>query len=750
MAGKPGSGYDGAMAAVELFCSGPPEITDLMSSEASRLGAAGIRETGGGIECRGTIETAYRLCLWSRLMNRVQLRLAGGNVTGPDDVYELARSVRWHDHLGVETTFAVHATMTSSDLCAPNFAALRVKDAVADFFRDAVGRRPSVDSRMPSIRLHLHIRRDAATISLDLSGESLHRRGYRLSGVEAMLKENVAAAMLIRAEWPDIAASGGPLIDPMCGAGTLPIEAALIAGNVAPGLERSKYGFLSWRGHEDALWRRLIEEARELREEGKSAVPPIAGFDIDPRAIRASRENAERAGVLDSITFRTQPLDRLAPEPEMRRAGLVVADPPYGKRSAGSHDLTELYRSVGATLKRALPGWRGALLSADESLSRATGLWARKTNVLHNGAVKCILAGFEIRGEPARDSAPLSSDPIGKEYREIFTNRLRKNLRSLKKWLRENEVTSYRVYDADVPEFSVAIDLYEGKWAHVQEYTPPPTVSVERAKLRLEIVLESIPDVFGIPAKHVYYKERRRQSAGEQYEKLGTVGVFFEMREGGLSFLINLTDYLDTGVFLDHRIIRARIRDEARDRRFLNLFSYTGAASVYAAAGGAISTTSVDLSNTYTEWARENFELNELFGDQHRFVRSEVRKWLGGTEDQYDLILLDPPTFSRSKSFAGTFQVQRDHPELINAALRLLAPDGILYFSTNFKRFRIEDARFPDFDVEDITEQTIPFDFRRNKRIHHAYRFARRRTIVADKSPTVVSFGRGATGASSH
>jgi 23S rRNA (guanine2445-N2)-methyltransferase / 23S rRNA (guanine2069-N7)-methyltransferase len=277
------------------------------------------------------------------------------------------------------------------------------------------------------------------------------------------------------------------------------------------------------------------------------------------------------------------------------------------------------------------------------------------------------------------------------------------------------------VYDADLPEYAVAVDLYDG-WAHVQEYAPPTTVDPVKARRRLREVMAVVPEVLGIPPMHAVLKVRRPQRGTDQYQKLQDQGRFLEVEEGGLRFLVNLTDYLDTGLFLDHRLTRRLIRELAPGRRFLNLFAYTGTATVYAAAGGAASTTTVDLSTTYLDWARRNLDLNGFTGPEHGFVRVDCLEWLEGGGNAYDLIFLDPPTFSNSKSMDGTLDVQRDHAGLIRAAMRRLAPAGVLIFSTNFRRFRLDQAVAEEFQVTDITRQTIPPDFARNPRIHSCFR----------------------------
>jgi 23S rRNA (guanine2069-N7)-methyltransferase / 23S rRNA (guanine2445-N2)-methyltransferase len=311
---------------------------------------------------------------------------------------------------------------------------------------------------------------------------------------------------------------------------------------------------------------------------------------------------------------------------------------------------------------------------------------------------------------------------------EMFANRLRKNLRLLGKWARREGVSCYRLYDADLPEYAVAVDLYEG-WAHVQEYAAPETVDPARAEARLREAMAVLPEALGIPTEHVVLKVRRRQKGLAQYERLATTGDFREVGEGGLRFLVNLTDYLDTGLFLDHRPTRAMIRDLAAGRCFLNLFAYTGTASVYAASGGAASTTSVDMSRVYLDWARRNLALNGFDqGPVHRFVHADCLKWLEARRpERYDLIFLDPPTFSTSKRMGErTFDVQRDHVPLIRAVASLLGREGILLFSNNSRRFTLDRDALFDFLIEDVTAKTLPHDFARNPRIHTCWRITRR------------------------
>lgn len=311
---------------------------------------------------------------------------------------------------------------------------------------------------------------------------------------------------------------------------------------------------------------------------------------------------------------------------------------------------------------------------------------------------------------------------------EMFANRLRKNLRHLGKWARREGVSCYRVYDADLPEYALAVDLYEG-WAHVQEYAAPAEVDPAQAAARLRAALQVMPEALGVPGDQVILKVRRRQKGLAQYERRAATGVFREVQEGGLRFLVNLADYLDTGLFLDHRPTRAMIRGLVKGGRFLNLFAYTGTASVYAAAGEAASTTTVDMSPVYLDWARRNMAINGFVeGRTHRLVRADCLTWLAAAHpERYHVIFLDPPTFSNSKRMgAATFDVQRDHVDLLRRAAQLLARDGVMLFSNNFRHFKMHRHALPELAIEEITHATIAPDFRRSPRIHSCWRITRR------------------------
>ncbi len=712
---------------LSFFATAPKGLEQLLAAELTALGAAEVRPGRAGVSFAGPLEIAYRACLWSRLASRILLPLHRFPAPTPEALYEGIRAFPWEEHLGPDDSLAVDAAVADSRITHSQYAALRVKDGVVDRFREASGRRPSVDRERPSVRINLYLYRNQARLSLDLSGESLHRRGYRTEGTLAPLKENLAAAILLLSGWREIAAAGGTFLDPMCGSGTLPIEAALIAGDVAPGLTRPWFGFFGWRQHEPEVWSRLIGEAKERRAQGEGKIPAVIGWDEAPGAVRAALANVEQAGLRGRVHIERRQWSG-ASAPPGRRAGLVAVNPPYGERLGEEQELVGLFAGLGKVLRESFGGWRGAVFTGNPRLGARLGLRPEREDALYNGAIECRLLQFDIAAGAPEERRDLSL--AAGEGAVMFANRLRKNLKNLGSWARRQGICCYRLYDADLPEYAVAVDLYqgeEGRWAHVQEYQAPASIDPAKAEARLREALAVIPEVLELAPDQVFFKVRRRQKGSAQYEKLAATGRFHEVREGGCRLLVNFSDYLDTGLFLDHRSTRELLRDLADGKRFLNLFCYTGSGSVQAAAGGAAATTSVDLSRTYLDWARRNLELNGFTGPAHRLIQADCLAWLEEEvrrgRERYDLIFLDPPTFSTSKRMGeATFDVQRDHAAVIRQAARLLAPGGTLVFSTNFRKFKMDLAALEDLQPQDLTRQTIPRDFERNPRIHQCWK----------------------------
>lgn len=302
----------------------------------------------------------------------------------------------------------------------------------------------------------------------------------------------------------------------------------------------------------------------------------------------------------------------------------------------------------------------------------------------------------------------------------MLANRLRKNLRNLGKWARQQDIGCYRLYDSDLPEYAFAIDRY-GDRVYMAEYQAPASIPEAKVLERQQQALQAVQLVLQLPASAIYLKTRQRQRGKSQYQAMDSSREFFVVNEGPAKLWVNLRDYLDTGLFLDHRPIRRFLFENSRDRRVLNLFCYTGSASVQAALGGARSTLSIDLSNTYLDWARKNFSLNGMGGSQHRLKRADCIDYLETSAAEFDLIFLDPPTFSNSKRSENVLDIQRDHVSLIENAMGKLAQDGLLVFSTNMRNFKLDPALAAHFDVRDFTRQSIDKDFERSKKIHQTW-----------------------------
>ena len=726
----------------ELFLTCPKGLEGLLIEEAVGLGLEEAREHTSAVRGMATMETAYRLCLWSRLANRVLLVLKRFPMKDAEDLYHGVLDIEWQDHMLNDGTLAVEFSGHGSGIDNTHFGALKVKDAIVDKLRTPQGDRPSIDKLNPDLRIHLRLDRGEAILSLDLSGHSLHQRGYRLQQGAAPLKENLAAAILIRSGWPRIAAEGGALADPMCGVGTFLVEAAMIAADMAPNLRREQWGFTAWLGHVPALWKKLHEEAVERAAAGL-AKPPlwIRGYEADPRLIQPGRNNVERAGLSEWIKIYQGEVATFEPRPDQNQKGLVICNPPYGERLGDEASLLYLYQNLGERLRQACLNWEAAVFTGAPDLGKRMGIRSHKQYSFWNGALPCKLLLIKVqpdqfvtgeRRQPERDgndaaqpTAASASEPARlSEGGQMFANRLQKNLKQLGKWAKRENISCYRLYDADMPEYALAIDLYQD-WVHVQEYAAPRSIDPEKAQARLFDALAAIPQALGIDQSRVVVKRRERQSGTRQYERQNTQGQFTEVNEGGVKLLVNLTDYLDTGLFLDHRPMRMRIQREAAGKRFLNLFCYTATASVHAAKGGARSTMSVDLSRTYLDWARRNFSLNG-FSDKNRLEQGDVMAWLQACRDEYDLIFIDPPTFSNSKRMEGVFDVQRDHVELLDLAVARLAPGGVLYFSNNFRKFQLDERLSERYAVEEISAQTLDPDFARNSKIHRAWKIQAR------------------------
>ncbi|HER20373.1 MAG TPA: bifunctional 23S rRNA (guanine(2069)-N(7))-methyltransferase RlmK/23S rRNA (guanine(2445)-N(2))-methyltransferase RlmL, partial [Chromatiales bacterium] len=663
-----------------------------------------------GASAELSAEGVYRILADSLIAARVYLPIARGHAADADALYALAAGVDWSAHLGLTDGFSVTATGSNEALHHTGFIATRVKDAIVDQFRDATGRRPSVDSETPGLRIHCHLSRQGqASLAIELSNGSLHRRGYRVDGGEAPLRENLAAGLLWRARWPQVAATSATssttrigLFDPMCGSGTFLIEAAFSLRGMPPAMRRRRLGSPAWGGH-DAIARDAILDgpARcwvEPPREGTEIV--LYGQDRDPLQLAAAHANIESAGLGEAVEVHHAD-SFAAPCPDVLdgiEAGLLISNVPFGERieSAGSESE---WLALCTQWTRCLPGWFWGILHGEESGGSWPLRFDRRQTVIHGGVETEFLRGQLGEKSLRRPAGPhalagrlIAQGRAGERSAEDFANRLKKNWKQRQSLLRQGD-NALRLYDADLPDFKLALDYYRTEdgeaWLDIQEYQAPRQIDPQKARARLAAAVAAAVETLAIDEHCVVVRQRARQSGRQQYGRFGGEHIERVIRERDTRLSINLTDYLDVGLFIDHRMVRDRLVDLARGKHLLNLFCYTASASVRAAVGGAHATTSVDLSNTYLDWAERNFGLNGLaVGVDHRLVRADVLRWLDeacSAGVSYDVIFLDPPSFSNSKSMEADLDIQRDHPALIEACMRLLPAEGVLVFSNNRK-----------------------------------------------------------------
>ena len=723
-----------------FFATCPKAMEPILADELGPLGAEDIKLTQGGVYFNGDLKVGYSACLWSRLANRVLLLLHSEAVDSVDELYDAVNKVEWTEHFDSDQTFLVDYAGRMRGIDNTHFGALKVKDAIVDQFRSKGELRPNIAKQEPDVRINVSITKGRVRISLDLSGESLHKRGYRREGGMAPLKENLAAALLIRAGWPEMAAAGKPLMDPMCGSGTFLIEAAMMASDTAPGLLRWRFGLQMWKQHNVELWREVWDAAELRREVGEAAATSeIHGYDGQPKAISKCRENLKQAGMTDRIRVSHRELKDLKPltHKAQQQLGLVITNPPYGERLSEVADIQYLYQHLGERLSQDFIGWELAVFTGNSELGKAVGLRSHKQYSFYNGAIKSQLLMYSLETtnrfadrRQASGEIPLQALSEGAQ---MFANRVVKNRKQLSKWVKQENIQCYRIYDADMPEYAVAIDIYHD-WLHVQEYAAPKTVDAEKAQRRLEEVMLALPQALQIPEARIVLKQRRQQTGKDQYQTHDEKGEYIQVEEGGCKLLVNLNDYLDTGLFLDHRPVRQKIQHLAQGKRFLNLFCYTGTATMHAVQGGAHNSLSVDMSATYLSWGKKNLALNGFSDQVHQFEQHDCMEFIKHHKGEYDLIFLDPPTFSNSKKMIGVLDVQRDHAWMIHRVMDLLSEDGLLIFSTNYRRFELDDKVLQHNHVEDISDQTLDKDFSRNKKIHRCWEIRKYKPEVPSNS----------------
>lgn len=692
---------------------------EMLKVELEQICQAECKIAQGGVHFTTSQKGVYQALLHSRLASRILLPLITTKIFSDTDLYSSIVSYNWLDLFDARDTFFVDFNGTNQDIRHTQFGAMRVKDGIVDYFERKGFARPTVDKIQPDIRLHAYLDRETVVISLDLSGDALHLRGYREETGKAPLRETLAAAIILRSGWK----KGTPLVDPMCGSGTLLIEAAQMQANIAPQLNRKKWGFDFWKGHQPELWQEVVTEAQQAVNTEQN-IANFFGFDLDHRVLQKAKQNAKNAGVDHLINFQQGDVAGLK-NPVTEQVGTVVCNPPYGERLGTTPALIALYSVFGQRLKQQFAGWNASIFSGEPELLNCLRLRSSRQFKAKNGPLDCVQKNYLISERKAKQQDELQFNQdlhAGKDVAPDFANRLTKNIKKIEKWAKQQGIDAYRLYDADLPEYNLAVDRY-GDHIVVQEYAAPKSIDEQKARQRLLDAVSATLYVTGVETNKLVLKVRQKQKGTNQYEKLANKGEYFYVNEYGAKLWVNLTDYLDTGLFLDHRLTRKMVGEMAKGKTFLNLFAYTGSATIHAALNGAKSTTTVDMSNTYLNWTEQNLELNELSGKQHRLFQADCLQWLAECRERFELIFVDPPTFSNSKRMENSWDVQRDHIQLMKQLKRILTANGTIVFSNNKRGFKMDFDGLAELGLtaQNISAKTLPLDFERNPHIHNCW-----------------------------
>lgn len=712
----------------------------IVKRELAALGYEARIGDPGRIHFSGDTSAICRANTWLRTADRVLVQVARFQAADFDALFETTKSLPWESWIPVDAQFPVIGRSIKSQLSSVPACQRTVKKAIVESLL-AGHRVETLPETGPTYKVEVALLNDQATLTIDTTGPSLHKRGYRLQAADAPLKETLAAALIQLSFWN----RERPLLDPFCGSGTLLIEAALIGRNIAPGMNRT-FPAESWPQISQQAWQDARQEAQD------AILPPfeerLVGTDIDQQALYAARQNAERAGIAEQVHFQRRAFDGLATQ---RKFGCLITNPPYGERLGEQREWRELYQSIPEVL-RTLQTWSHYIITSYPEFEKLIQRPADRRRKLYNGRIECTYYQFHgPRPSDQQDAAsrqPVASEqaesptelaepkqrrptpgPVfggitekGREQAELFRSRLKKRARHFRRWPTRQGITCYRIYERDIPEIPLIVDRYEDH-LHITEYERPHDRDAGQHADWLDLMVRRAGESLEVTRDKIFFKRRERQRGSKQHEHLARRQYEIKVAEGGLQFIVNLSDYVDTGLFLDHRVTRSMVREQAAGANFLNLFAYTGAFTVYAASGGAATTTSVDWTRNYLDWSQRNMAANGFEGPEHRYLRNDARGFLRdpGQTQKFDLAVVDPPTFSNSKRTDDDWDVQRDHGELLASVIRIMNPGGVIYFSTNFRRFKLDDAYIAADELHEISKQTVPEDFR-NRRIHRCWR----------------------------
>ena len=722
------------MASHQLIATCAAGLEAVVVRELQALGYddAKTRSTGRVVFC-GSDTAIAEANIHLRSAERVLLEVGNFEASDFDELFHGTRDLSWDTWLNPDSTFPVNGRCVKSQLSSVPACQRTVKKAIVEKLLVVYGGETLPESGVNTV-VEVSLLENQASITLDTTGVGLHKRGYRKLTAAAPLRETMAAALVQLSFWkPD-----RPLLDPFCGSGTIAIEAAMIGRNMAPGVNRT-FAAEQWEFLDAAVWNTVRQHA--ISGVVDKLPERIIATDMDPDVLDYARYHAEQVSVESDIHFQQADFADLR---SSREYGCLITNPPYGQRVGEQDAVEELYRQMPLVLRK-LPTWSHYILTSYQGFESLLGRKADRRRKLFNAQLECTYYQFYGPRPPSSTDASRRDDLAveikssdaskhaetrpafggltakGREQAELFASRLRKNARHLRRWPTRRKITCYRLYDRDIPELPLVVDRYEN-YLHMAEYERPHDRSAAEHADWLDQMVKTAAEALEVPRQNVFLKRRDRQRGTQQYEKAADERHRLIVNEGGLKFEINLSDYVDTGLFLDHRTTRSMFAEQAQGKDVLNLFCYTGAFTVYAAAAGARSTTSVDLSHTYLDWAGRNLAHNKLDGSQHRLVRSDVAEFFAAEPDEpmYDLAIVDPPTFSNSKATDGVWDIQRDHAALLVEILGRMRPGGRVFFSTNSRRFKLDEQAVENYIVHEITKQTIPEDFR-NKRIHRCW-----------------------------
>jgi len=715
----------------------------LVKRELISLGYEPRVQQPGRISFQGDWSAVVESNLWLRTADRVLIEVMQFEAPDFDTLFDTVKDFDWSELLPVDANFPVTGRSRLSGLTSVPAVQRSVKRSIVESLKREYAT-SELTEQGALYKVDVAMLNDVATLTIDTTGPSLHKRGYRKLTGSAPIKETLAAAMVQLSVWkPE-----RMLVDPFCGTGTIPIEAAMIGLNIAPGLKR-EFTFESW----PEVPTDVIHQAKQQASAAKRSDVElqIIGTDHDDQALEMARYHAAQADVADQIHFQQKSFDQFRSK---REYGCMISNPPYGERLEDTEKLLPLYQSIPMVFQR-VPTWSLFLITNMPRFEAIVQKSATRRRKLFNGRIECTYFQFlgprpprdyfsdqppsmQVADEVTKESIePVPAEqtqdkpevaavfgglqPKDHEQAELFRSRLSKRSRHLRRWPTRRNISCFRLYERDIPEIPLVVDRYENA-LHITRYERPHDRDLARDAAWLDLMKKTAASTLEIPIQRVHLKQRLEEV--QQYQKVDTKRKFQTIHERDLKFLVNLTDYVDTGLFLDHRNLRQVVREQAAGKDFLNLFAYTGSFTVYAAAGGARSSVTVDLSKSYLDWAEKNLQANGLDSPAHRFVAEASSEILitamRDMRQRFDLAVVDPPTYSHSKRTEQDWDQQNLHVELLNLVRRVIRPGGSVFFYCNYRRFKLDEAGLPGYDIREISKQTVPEDFR-NKRIHRCW-----------------------------